>query len=294
VIPVNVAQDVIKIATEQSAALTLFRRAQLSTKQTKLPVLSALPVAYWVSGDTGLKQTSEANWAGLTLEAEEIATIVPIPEAVLNDAGFDIWSELRDSMAEAIAVVLDAAVFGGINKPASWPQGVVPAAIAAGNQVELGTATAAQGGVVGDLESTFDQVEADGYTVNGVAAVPAMRGLPRKARNTQGEKLADISDGTIDGVPISWLLPGTVPATTRAISGDYSMGVIGVRQDLTYKLLDQAVLTDAGGLVVYNLPQQDLVALRLTARFAFQVAIPATRTGAATPYPFSVLQDVTP
>jgi integrase len=39
------------------------------------------------------------------------------------------------------------------------------------------------------------------------------------------------------------------------------MGVIGVRQDLTFKLLDQAVLTDAGGLVVYNLPQQDMLAM---------------------------------
>jgi hypothetical protein len=46
--------------------------------------------------------------------------------------------------------------------------------------------------------------------------------------------------------------------------------------------------------VIYNLAQQDVVALRVTARFAFAVGIPATRAGGATPYPFSVLQDVTP
>jgi hypothetical protein len=49
-------------------------------------VLSALPVAYWVNGDTGLKQTTDAAWAGLMLEAEEIATILPVPEAVVDDA----------------------------------------------------------------------------------------------------------------------------------------------------------------------------------------------------------------
>src|SRR3954451_720083 len=128
-IPIDVVDDLISAATGESAALTLFRRAQLSTKTSKLPVLAALPVAYWVNGDTGLKQTSEAAWQGVDLIAEEVATIIPIPEAVLDDSDFDIWTELRPALAEAIAVTLDAAVFGGINKPASWPEAVVPAAI---------------------------------------------------------------------------------------------------------------------------------------------------------------------
>jgi HK97 family phage major capsid protein len=180
-IPEDIARDVIAAATQESAALALCRRAQLSTKLTRQPVMSALPVAYWVAGDTGLKQTTEAAWAGIDLIAEEIASIVPIPEAVLDDSSFDVWGELRPAIAEAVAQVLDAAVFGGINKPASWPAAIEPAAIAAGNTVELGTATTAQGGVVGDLESTFDQVEADGFQVTGIAAVTALKGLLRKA-----------------------------------------------------------------------------------------------------------------
>ena len=36
----------------------------MSAKFKKQPVLSALPVAYFVNGDTGLKQTTEAAWAG--------------------------------------------------------------------------------------------------------------------------------------------------------------------------------------------------------------------------------------
>jgi hypothetical protein len=61
--------------------------------------------------------------------------------------------------------------------------------------VELGTATVAQGGVAGDLDSAFDQVEADGYDVSGIAAVTALKGLLRKARDVQGQKLADIGSG---------------------------------------------------------------------------------------------------
>ena len=291
-IPVEEADAVIKAATQESAALTLFNRAQLSTKMTRQPVLSALPVAYFVSGDTGLKQTTEMAWAGVDLVAEEIAAIVPIPEAVVDDSSFDVWGEIRPALAEAVAQVLDAAILAGTDKPASWPAAIVPAAIAAGNVVELGTATVPQGGVVGDIDSAFDQVEADGHTVTGIAAVTALRGLLRKARDADGQKLADVGSGQIEGAPIHWLLPGTVPATTRAIVGDYSLAIIGIRQDLTYKLLDQAVLSDAAGVVIFNLAQQDMVALRVTARFAFAVGNPATRMGGSG-YPFSVLQDVT-
>ena len=71
------------------------------------------------------------------------------------------------------------------------------------------------------------------------------------------------------------------------------MAVIGVRRDLTYKLLDQAVITDDEGAIVYNLPQQDMLALRVVARFDYAVAQPASRN-AGTGYPFAVLTEAAP
>jgi hypothetical protein len=74
------------------------------------------------------------------------------------------------------------------------------------------------------------------------------------------------------------------------VVGDYTMAVLGLRQDMRYKLLDQAVITDDTGKVIYKLPQQDMLALRVMFRAAFAVANPITRpvAGAGTPYPFGV------
>jgi hypothetical protein len=76
-----------------------------------------------------------------------------------------------------------------------------------------------------------------------------------------------------------------VDATTRAVVGDFTLAIVGVRQDIAYKVLDQAVLSDDTGKVIYNLAQQDMVA-----RYAYATATPATRAGSGG-FPFSVLQD---
>jgi HK97 family phage major capsid protein len=295
-IPEEVATDVIKAATQQSAALSLCRRVNLGSKTARLPVVSALAQAFWVAGDTGLKQTTEMAWAGVTLVAEELAAIVPVPEAVIADSGVDLWAEVREGLAEAVGIALDKAVFMGTDKPASWPAAIVPSAITAGNTAEQGTATVAQGGIVGDIDTALDVVEADGFDPNAIAAKRSLRGLLRRARDSQGQRLADVGGNTLEGLPVSYVGGGVLDAITVAVLGDYQMAVIGLRQDMTFKLLDQATITDAAGNVVYNLAQQDMVALRVVFRAGFAVGNPVNREGAggANQYPFSVLQNVTP
>lgn len=174
VIPTDVAGDVLKAAVQNSAALALSRRAAMSSKLQRQPVLSVLPTAYWVEGDSGLKMPSGAAFEGLELTAEEIAVLVPIPEAVLDDASYDIWNELRDPIAQAIGVKLDAAIFSGTEKPASWPEAIVPAAIAALN-TNAADSTAAEGGIYTDILETGDDVEDDGYEVQGYVVKRALR-----------------------------------------------------------------------------------------------------------------------
>lgn len=298
-IPEEYSREIVTHLPHDSAALTLFRSVPMSRAQLRIPAESALAVAYWVSGDTGLKQSTESNWTNLYLNAEELAAIVTVPEAVLDDSDYDIWALVRPQLTEAIGRALDAAVFVGTNKPASWPAAIVPAAVAAGNVAVDGTATPAQGGITGDFSAVFGTVEADGFDVNGVVANRSIKGKLRNARATTGEALANApnSDGTeVYGVPITYPLRGLWPTgvgAAEAVAGDFTQGLIGIRQDLTWKILDQAVIMDNGSppLILFNLAQQDMVAIRVVARFAFQVPNPITydQPNAASRYPFGVL-----
>jgi len=294
-IPEEVSSEIIQNVADQSAALRLFRRVTMGSNQQRMPVLAALPTAYFVNGDTGLKQTTEMAWDNKFLNAEEIAAIVPIPEEVLDDASFDVWAEIRPRLEEAIGRTLDAAIFFGTNKPSSWPSDVVTAAIAAGNSYTRGTATAAQGGIAEDLNQTMALVEADGFAPSGFVTRTTYKARLRSARDTTGQRLLDVTNSSIEGETLMYVMPGLWPTgsgSAEMFVGDFSQGILAVRQDITYKVLDQAVIQDNLGAIQYNLPQQDMVALRVVARFAWQVPNPINyeQGTEASRYPFAVLR----
>jgi HK97 family phage major capsid protein len=298
-IPEDVSSEIIQNAPDQSAAARQFRRATLSRAQQRMPVLSALPVAYFVNGDTGLKQTTQQAWANKFINVEEIAAIVPIPENVVDDVDFDVWGEIRPRLEEAVYRTLDAAIFFGTGAPGTWPTAVQAAAVAAANTVNLGTNIATAGGIFGDLDDMLGLVEDDGFDTTGWVADRKLRTSLRKARNSQGDRVdrdrvsADLS--TLDGDEITYAMRGlwgTGSGSAVAFTGDWTQFVLGVRKDISWKVLTEAVITDNTGAIIYNLPQQDMVALRITFRAGWQVANPLTREQPteASRYPAAVLR----
>lgn len=277
-IPEEVSKEMLGKAVEQSAVLQMFRRVPVGRAQVRFPVLSALPVAYFVNGDTGLKQTTEVNWANKFLNIEEIATIMPVPDNVIADVDVNVWDEAMPLLVEAMGRTLDAAAFFGTNAPSSWPTNINAAVTSASNNTTEGSAAAA-GGYYGDIDALYGKVELDGYDVSGWVAATSAKAKIRTARDTQGRKLdvgrADGAIQTLDGYPIAYPMRGLWSASSgqpRLFGGDWSQFVVGVRQDITMKILDQAVIQDNTGAIIYNLPQQDMTAIRLTFRVGWQVA----------------------
>lgn len=287
------SNEIFQEAAKTSTSLASFRRVNMGTKQYRMPVLDALPTAGFVSGDSGRKLTSEMAWASKVLEAEEIAVIVPIPENVFDDTEFNVWEEVRPRIAEAVGKTLDGAVFFSTNKPASWPEGLVPAAKAAGNVFY--TAAVDPPDLAERLNQTIALVEADGYDPTDIYATRALRVALRGLRDDNGRPLYNdsVKQGDVAGMyglDLRWVNNTSwVSAEATALVGDSSKAILGIRQDMTFKILDQATLTDGAGAVVFALAEQDMIALRCKFRVGFQVADPTTLEGGTSAYPFAVL-----
>lgn len=293
-IPVESSKEIIQQITETSAALSLMRKLpNMSTKQRKMPVLSAMPVAGFIDGDNGLKPVSSAAWKNKYITAEEIAVVIPIPEAVLDDAEYDIWAELKPSIIAAFNKTIDEAVFFSTNKPTSWPEGIVTDAITKNHTVALGTGV----DIADDINSLMSTVEVDGFDVNGFAGDIFVKANFRGLRDKNGGLLfqPSLTAGTPDtlyGQGINFVKNGAWDKTKALmVGGDWSQAVYSMRQDMTFKVLDQAVISDAEGNIIYNLAQQDMVALRCVMRLGWQLPNPITSLNAdeATRYPFAVL-----
>ena len=88
--------------------------------------MTSFPEAYWVDGDTGLKQTTKQTFSQPIMTAEELAVIAVVPDAVIADSSLPIWETLRPYLVEAIGRKIDEAAVWGVDKPASWPLALVP------------------------------------------------------------------------------------------------------------------------------------------------------------------------
>lgn len=290
---------VFQDAPKNSILMQLGRKLpNMTSKQTRVPVLSMLPMAYWVGGDTGMKQTSRQQWENVYITAGELAVIVPIPEAVLEDASFDIMGEVTPRVNEAIGMKFDAAAIFGVDRPPEWQNDIITLARQAGNNVSGGITYDA---LLGE-DGLFGKVEQAGYIVDGVIAAmrarAALRGIKDDAsRPIFMPSMQDRTQYTLDGAPVYFPENGSFDATVaQMVAGNWRQLVWAMRQDIETKILDQAVIQDPSTKeIVYNLAQQDMIALRVTFRAGFAVPNPATRLNEhRTLVPFAYIEPGTP
>ena len=279
-IPTQESNEIIQGVVTQSAVLQRGRRlANITSRQYKMPVLDMLPIAYFVNGDTGQKQTTKQAWDKKYITAEEIAVIVPIPEAVLDDSEYDIWAEVRPRIVEAFGKVIDGAIMFDVNKPDSWRDGVVTTATKAGSVVTLGSADNLYDKIMGE-DGVIAKVESSGYFVNGHMADISMRAKLRGLKDENGNPIfkSDMQSGTnytLDGSPMNFPNNGSFDKSKALmISGDFSQLTYAIRQDITFKLFTEGVVQNTDGSIAYNLMQNDMVALRAVMRLGWEIPNP--------------------
>lgn len=297
-IPEENAREIIQGVVTQSAVLQRGRKLpNMSSKTYKMPVLDMLPIAYFVNGDTGSKKTTKQAWDKKFITAEEIAVIVPIPEAVLDDSDYDIWGEIKPRVVEAFGKVIDGAVLFDVDKPSTWRDGVVATATKANSVVTLASEDSLYDKIMAE-DGVIAKIESSGYFVNGHMADISMRAKLRGLKDSTGNPIfkSDMQSGTtysLDGSPMNFPNNGAFDKSKALmISGDFSQLVYAIRQDITFKLFTEGVVQNTDGTIAYNLMQNDMVALRAVMRLGWEIPNPinSVQTDKSKRCPFAILK----
>ena len=298
----QVTPAILQDVPKQSAFLQMARRLpNMTSNQTRMRVLDVLPLAYFVNGDTGYKQTSEQGWDNVFVTAAELAVIVPIPEAVLSDAEFDIMGEVTPRVTEAMHQKVDGAVFFGVDRPSEWDADIITRARQAGNNVAV-SGTADMYDLILGEDGAFARVEESGFDVSGAVGGLGLKAKLRGLRTTDGQPIfqptmQQAAQYTLSGVPLEFPKNGAFDnSIAQLIVGDFSQAVFSIRQDITVKILDQAVIQDPTTKeIVYNLAQQDMIAIRVVMRLGWALPNPASRLDPnRTACPFAYIEPGTP
>lgn len=304
--PEEVSEEIFDAVENYSMIDRLTTRVpNMAASQRRLPVLSVLPNVYFV-GEKGrtpqtfgaLKQTTEQRWENKFLNAEEMACIVVIPENVLDDEEFDVWASVKPQIAGAIAAKKDSAIIFGesdVTVPVAWPDGLM-VGMPVDHKVALGTLEDTYADIFGE-GGVFSRFEEDGFMATGHVAALSMRAKLRNMRDGNGnliyvQDMRSTIPYSLDGVPLEWAKNGSWdPTEALLLSGDFKEVVWTVRRDVDFKIFTTGVITDDAGNITHNLLQEDLIALRVTFRMAWQLPNPINRvnTNAATRYPFAAL-----
>jgi HK97 family phage major capsid protein len=310
-IPEDVSAEIISNLPTMNPLMQLARRLpNMSTNQRRLPVLGTFASAYFVNGDTGLKQTSKIAWENKYIDAEELAVMVPIAEDLLMDTentGYDLFGELTPRIGEAIGKLVDQAVFHGTNLPSTWltntsgaSASLLSGATSASHTVQSGTGTDIYDDIFGEA-GVLSLVEADGFDATGMVGGLSTKGILRQVRAERTATGAGLpmfeSNGasgemTLGGYRCIFPKNNAIDATTAVLfSGDFSQLVYAIRQDITVKVITEGVISDDEGAILINLAQQDMVALRFVFRLGFQISNYVTQAQGTegSRYPFAVL-----
>ncbi|MDU3369496.1 MAG: phage major capsid protein [Clostridioides difficile] len=297
-IPEENAREIIQGVVTQSAVLQRGRKLpNMSSKTYKMPVLDMLPIAYFVNGDTGAKKTTKQAWDKKLITAEEIAVIVPIPEAVLDDSDYDIWGEVKPRVIEAFGKKIDGAVLFDDDKPSTWRDGVVTTATNAGSVVTIASGDSLYDKIMAE-DGVIAKIESSGYFVNGHMADISMRAKLRGLKDSTGNPIfkSDMQSGTtysLDGSPMNFPNNGSFnKSKALMISGDFGQLVYAIRQDITFKLFTEGVVQNTDGTIAYNLMQNDMVALRAVMRLGWEIPNPinSVQTDKSKRCPFAILK----
>lgn len=262
-LPVQLSNQIIQKAKEQSAIMTLAKEIALPGSGVAINVITSDPEASWV-GETEAKPVANPGLATKIMRAYKLAVIVPFSNEFKRDLA-SLYNALVERLPGALAKKFDATVFGNSAKPGDDFD----------NFASI-TAQSLASDVYQGLVAADTDVALHGGIINGYAISPQMRGILLGA--TDDNKRPLFNNSTADGA-----VPYILGAPTKVAKGAFKSGnpsVVGVAGDWTQAMFGtvegvkvdfstEATL-DLGGGQTINLFQQNMFAVRAEIEVGFR------------------------
>jgi HK97 family phage major capsid protein len=246
-----------------------------------IPALGTSVSVFWTD-EGGKKKSTQPKFSVVTQTLKKLAAIVPFTEEILEDSAINLTALVGQLFAEAVAKEEDIQFFAGTGSP--WTGLLNNGSV---NQVTEGAGEA-------DDNLADELLRMQDATPSG-----AQNGAKYYFHRTwlsRVRKLKDENGQYIYQAPAAGL-PGTIwdkpyetsdafPSTSDVEAGDPFImygnlkmaAILGDKQQLRVKLLDQATITDSDDSTVLNLAEQDMVALRVVERVGYVLALPQAVT----------------
>lgn len=267
-VPQVQAKEIIKEVAEGSTVLKLAKTETMTSDNKKFQVMTEGAGAYWVGEGERIK-TSKAQWIFPKLTAKKLGVIIPVSKEKLNDTSINVFSELKETIAEAFYTAIDAACLFGTDSP--FETNIMASIEKTNQKIEAGT------GKTYDLDvsDAMAFVEDEGLNVTAFAAKSGIKNTLRKLRDANGNQLLanGVNSQEFYNVPISFSRKGWNKEKADIIGGNWKYAVVGIRDGLKYEILKEATLQGTLGEdgKPLSLAEQDLIAIKATMRLGFLV-----------------------
>jgi hypothetical protein len=264
-LPRGVAQDFIGVIEETSMALALGRTLRMSEATESIPIVAFRPQAKFITPMYGArKPVTEIRWSAVEIRPEEVAATIPVPNAWIMDANFDVEGQVERELANAMAHAIDAAILQGDGAPASFPPGGV---------INFADAAPAGATPMDTLSNAMAELEGKGIMPDGIAAGASI-GTVLRAAYAEAAALPSVRPADmLWGVPVRRSLAWTPPPD--AIVGGWQYLAIGIREDITFGRSTDGVLLDDDGNIIASAFQDNVTLIKVYARLGCAIGMPS-------------------
>jgi HK97 family phage major capsid protein len=274
------AEAYFKKTARQSVVQSLARKVPLGINGVEIPVVTSKPTAGWVA-EGGQKPASKGSLGLKTITPKKIAGIAVVSAEVVRANPGGYMELFQDDIAEAFATAFDLAALHGT----ATPFGAGNFIDATTKSVELGSTTAAAGGVYQDLNGALKLLVDDKKKLTGWAFDDVAEPVLNSAVDLNGRPLfveSPYEGSALDagrllrrtalyapeiGTPVVAGTPNT--GGIVGYGGDWSQVVWGAVGGISYDVSTQATVTING--VLTSLWENNLVAIRAEAEFGYLV-----------------------